>query len=57
MTRHLWGLPKPPIQCVSGALNLVVKRWEREADYSPPSSAEIKDEFTYKSKPQYALMT
>jgi hypothetical protein len=32
---------QPPIQCVLGALSLGVKRLGREADHSPPSSAEI----------------
>jgi hypothetical protein len=33
----------PPIQWVPGALSLEVKRPEREADHSPPSSAEVKE--------------
>jgi hypothetical protein len=32
---------QPPIQWVPGALSLVVKRPVREADHSPPSSAEV----------------
>jgi hypothetical protein len=36
----LWG---PPIQWVSGALSLGVKRPGRKADHSPPSSAEVKE--------------
>jgi hypothetical protein len=32
-----------PIQRVTGVLSLGVKRMELEADYSPPSSAEIKN--------------
>jgi hypothetical protein len=36
------GSTQPPIQYVSGALSLEVKRLEREADHSPPYSAEIK---------------
>jgi hypothetical protein len=32
-----------PIQCVPGALSLGVRRPGREADYSPPSSAEVKE--------------
>jgi hypothetical protein len=31
------------IQWVSGTLSLGVKRLEREADHSPPSSAEVKN--------------
>jgi hypothetical protein len=34
---------QPPIQWVSGALSLGVKRLGREADHSPPSSAEVKE--------------
>jgi hypothetical protein len=34
---------QPPIQWVSGALCLGVKRPEREADHSPPYSAEVKE--------------
>jgi hypothetical protein len=32
-----------PIQWVPGALSLGVKRPGREADHSPPSSAEVKE--------------
>jgi hypothetical protein len=34
---------QPPIQWVPWALSLVIKRLGREADHSPPSSAEIKE--------------
>jgi hypothetical protein len=34
---------QPPIQWVSGALSLGIKRPDREADHSPPSSAEVKE--------------
>jgi hypothetical protein len=34
---------QPPIQWVSGALSLGVKRPGSEADYSPPSSTEVKE--------------
>jgi hypothetical protein len=34
---------QPPMQWVPGALSLGVKRQGREADHSPPSSAEVKD--------------
>jgi hypothetical protein len=37
------GPNQPPIQWVSGALSLGVKRLRREADHSPPSSAEVKE--------------
>jgi hypothetical protein len=35
------GSTQPPIQRVPGALSLGVKRPGREADRSPPSSAEV----------------
>jgi hypothetical protein len=34
---------QPPIQWVLGALSLEIKRPGREADHSPPSSAEVKE--------------
>lgn len=40
----------------SGKPCLVVKRSGRQADYSPSSSPEIKNEWKYTSTPQYALM-
>jgi hypothetical protein len=33
-----------------------VKRPQREADHSPPSSAEVKDAWSYTSTPQYVFM-
>jgi hypothetical protein len=41
-SRPALGPPQPPIQWVPGPLSLGVKRPEREANHSPPSSAEIK---------------
>jgi hypothetical protein len=38
----LWPA-QPPIQWVPEALSLGVKRPRREADHSPPSSAEVKE--------------
>jgi hypothetical protein len=34
---------QPPIQWVPGSLSLGLKRPWREADHSPPSSAEVKE--------------
>jgi hypothetical protein len=34
---------QPPIQWVPGAFSLGIKRPGREADHSPPSSAEVKE--------------
>jgi hypothetical protein len=45
------GPTQPPIQGVLGALSLVVKQPRREADPSPPSSAEVKNAWSYISTP------
>jgi hypothetical protein len=42
-SRTALGPTQPPIQWVPGALSLGVKRLGREADHSPPSSAEVKE--------------
>jgi hypothetical protein len=42
-SRPALGPTQPPIQWVPGALSLGVKRPGREADHSPPSSAEVKE--------------
>jgi hypothetical protein len=46
----------PPIQWVAGSLSLGVKWSRREADHPPPSSAEVKNAWSYTSTPQYILM-
>jgi len=43
MSRTVLGPTQPPIQRVIGTLSLGVKRPVCEADYSPPSSAEVKE--------------
>jgi hypothetical protein len=43
---------QPPIQWVPGVLSLGVKRPGREADHSPPPSADIKNAWSYISTPQ-----
>jgi hypothetical protein len=50
------GPTQPPIQWLPGALSLGVKRAGREADHSPPSSAEVKEWVELYSTPQYAFM-
>jgi len=50
------GFTQPHIQWIAGALSLGVKLQMREADHSPPPSAEVKNEWSYASTPQYALM-
>jgi hypothetical protein len=42
-SRRALGPTQPPIQWVPGTLSLGVKRQGREADHSPPSSAEVKE--------------
>jgi hypothetical protein len=37
------GPTQPPVQGVPGALSPILKRPGCEADYSPPSSAEVKN--------------
>jgi hypothetical protein len=41
-SRQAVGPAQPPIQWVPGALSLGVKRKGREAEHSPPASAEVK---------------
>jgi hypothetical protein len=51
-------IPKPtqtPIQWVAQALSLGVKRPEGEADHSPPSSAVVKNAWSYTSNPPIRL--
>jgi hypothetical protein len=48
-SRTVLGPTQPPIECVSGALFLGVKWPGRKADHSPPSSAEVKNEWCYTS--------
>jgi hypothetical protein len=42
-SRTALGPTQPPVQWVPGALSWVVKRPGREADHSPPSSAEVSE--------------
>jgi hypothetical protein len=55
--RTALGPTQPPIHLVPGALSVGVKRPGREADHSPPSTAEVKTAWSYTATPQYALMT
>jgi hypothetical protein len=50
------GHTHPPIWWVPEALYLGVKRSRRKSDYSPPSSAEVKNMWSYTSTSQYAFM-
>jgi hypothetical protein len=49
------GPTQPPIQWVRGALSLGIKRPGREADHSPPSSAEVKNTWSFTSTPPMCL--
>jgi hypothetical protein len=48
---RLWNPPQPSIKWVPRALTLGVKWPGREADHSPPSSAEVKNAWSYTSTP------
>jgi hypothetical protein len=50
-SRPVLGPLQPPMQWVTGALPMVVKRSGSEADHSPPSSAEVKNTWSYTSTP------
>jgi hypothetical protein len=54
-SRLALGPTQPPIQWVPGALSPGVKRPGREADHSPPTSAEVKKMRIYISTPPYAF--
>jgi hypothetical protein len=56
MSRTALGPTQPPIQWVPRALSLGVKRPGHESDHSPPSSAEVKNVWSYTSTPQYTFM-
>jgi hypothetical protein len=43
VSRSALGPTQPPVQWVPGAVFLRVYRPGREADHSPPSSAEVKE--------------
>jgi hypothetical protein len=53
--RPAMGPTQPPSQWVPGALSPRVKRQGREADHSPPASAEDKKTWIYTSTPPYAF--
>jgi hypothetical protein len=55
VSRTALGPIQPPIRWVPGAFSLGAKRPGREADHSPPSSAEIKNAWSYTSNPPIRL--
>jgi hypothetical protein len=56
LSRSALGFTQPPIQRVPGALSPGVKRPGREADHSPPASAEVKKMWVYTFTPPYVYM-
>jgi hypothetical protein len=50
------GPTQPPIQWAPGAISPRVNRPGREADHSPPNSADVKNTWIYTSTPPYAFM-
>jgi len=49
------GPTQPPVQRVTGSLSPEMKRPGREADHSPPSSAEFMNALSYTSTPPIRL--
>jgi hypothetical protein len=49
--RSVVGPTRPPIECVPGALSSRVKQLGREADHSPPTSAEVRNVCIYTFTP------
>jgi hypothetical protein len=54
-SRKALGPTQHPIQWVPGALSLGAKQPGREADHSPPSSAEVNNAWNYTSTPPVRL--
>jgi hypothetical protein len=52
-SRLALGPTQPPVQWAPGAHSLGLNWWKHEANYSPPSSSEVKNAFSYTSTPQY----
>jgi hypothetical protein len=50
------GPTEPPIKWIQGDLSPGVKQPGREADHSPPTSAEVKNTWMYISNPPYVFM-
>jgi len=55
-SRQAVGPIQSAIQWIPWAVSLGAKRQRRDADHPPPSSAEVKNEWSYTSTPQYAFM-
>jgi hypothetical protein len=54
--RPVLGHNVPPMQWVPGALSARIKRQQREADHSPPTSSEFKNTWIYTPAPIYVFM-
>jgi hypothetical protein len=55
-SRPAQGPTQPPIQWVPGALSPEVNWSGREANHSPPATADVKQMWLYTSTPPYAFM-
>jgi hypothetical protein len=55
-SRTALGPTQPPIRWVLGILSPGIKRPGREADHLSPTSAEVKNTWSYTSTPQYVFM-
>jgi hypothetical protein len=55
-SRPALGSTQPPIQWVPGALSPGVRRPDREADHSHPTSDKVKKTWIYTSTSQYAFV-
>jgi hypothetical protein len=55
MSRMALGPTQPPIQWVPGALSLGVEQPGYEADHTPPSSAKVKNVWSYTAIPPIHL--
>jgi hypothetical protein len=55
-SRPTLGPTQSPTLWVPGTISPGVKRQGREADYSPPTSAEVKKMWIYTSTPPYTFM-
>ena len=56
-TDWLWSPPNLPIEWMPGAICTGIKRPGREADYSPASTADVKNVWRYMSSPAIWLHT
>ena len=56
LPHRLWFLPSLLLRTVTAALSPAVKQLGHEANHSPPSSAEVKNERSCTSTPPYAFI-